>query len=101
MNKELITLFFSMEHESNELIEVFNKEQLLDFYISGCELRLRMERRFEDFNKFHKETGITLGDLLINKYNVAKQLHEEFINSDEFIKYLKELDEYSEKYVSL
>ena len=75
MNKELITLFFSMEHESDELIDVFNKEQLLDFYISGCELRLRMEHRFEDFNKFHKETGITLGDLLINKYNVAKQLH--------------------------
>jgi len=67
MNKELITLFFSMEHESDELIDVFNKEQLLDFYISGCELRLRMERRFEDFNKFHKETGITLGNLLLNK----------------------------------
>lgn len=75
MNKELITLFFSMEHESDELIDVFNKEQLLDFYINGCELRLRMERRFEDFNKFHKETGITLGNLLLNKYNVAKQLH--------------------------
>ncbi len=75
MNKELITLFFSMEHESDELIDVFNKEQLLDFYISGCELRLRMERRFEDFNKFHKETGITLGNLLLNKHNVAKQLH--------------------------
>ena len=30
-----------------------------------------------------------------------QQIHEEFINSEEFIKYLKELDEYSEKYVSL
>ena len=33
--------------------------------------------------------------------DIHQQLHEEFINSDEFIKYLKELDEYSEKYVSL
>ena len=75
MNKELITLFFSMEHESDHLIEVFNKKQLLDLYVGGCELRLRMEHRFSNFNKFHKETGITLGKLLENKYNVARQLH--------------------------
>jgi len=75
MNKELVTLFFSMEHEADELIDVFNKKQLLDLYIGGCELRLRMECRFNDFNKFHKETGITLGNLLVNKYNVARQLH--------------------------
>ena len=75
MNKELITLFFSMEHESNELIEVFDKKQLLDFYLGGCELRLRMESRFNNFNEFYKETGITLGKLLENKYNVARQLH--------------------------
>jgi len=75
MNKEIVTLFFSMEHEAYELIDVFNKKQLLDLYIGGCELRLRMECRFSDFNKFHKETGITLGNLLVNKYNVARQLH--------------------------
>jgi len=75
MNKELVTLFFAMEHEADELIDVFNKKQLLDLYIGGCELRLRMECRFNDFNKFHKETGITLGNLLVNKYNVARQLH--------------------------
>ena len=75
MNKELIALFFAMEHEADELIDVFVKEQLLDFYINGCELRLRMEKRFNEFNKFHKETGITLGNLLLNKYNLAKQLH--------------------------
>ena len=75
MNKELISLFFAMQHDTDELIEVFKKEQLLDFYINGCELRLRMERKLEDFNKFHKETGITLGNLLLNKHNVAKQLH--------------------------
>lgn len=75
MDKELIALFFSMEHESEELIEVFNKKQLLDFYINGCELRLRMEIRLKDFNKFHKETGITLGNLISNKYNLAKQLN--------------------------
>jgi hypothetical protein len=33
--------------------------------------------------------------------DIHQQLHEEFISSEEFIKYLKELDEYSEKYVSL
>jgi len=33
--------------------------------------------------------------------DIHQQLHEEFINSEGFIKYLKELDEYSEKYVSL
>jgi hypothetical protein len=33
--------------------------------------------------------------------DIHQQLHEEFINSDDFINYLKELDEYSEKYVSL
>jgi hypothetical protein len=33
--------------------------------------------------------------------NTLEQLHQEFINSEEYIKYLKELDEYSEKYVSL
>jgi hypothetical protein len=33
--------------------------------------------------------------------DIYQQLHEEFINSDDFINYLKELDEYSEKYVSL
>ena len=75
MNKELVTLFFAMEHEADELIDVFNKKQLLDLYIGGCELRLRMECRFNDFNKFHKETGITLGNLLSNKYNLAKQLN--------------------------
>jgi len=75
MNKELVTLFFAMEHEADELIDAFNKKQLLDFYIGGCELRLRMECRINDFNKFHKETGITLGNLLVNKYNVARQLH--------------------------
>jgi hypothetical protein len=75
MNKELIALFFAMNHDSDELIEVFKKEQLLDFYINGCELRLRMEYRLKDFNKFHKETGITYGNLLVNKHNLAKQLH--------------------------
>jgi hypothetical protein len=33
--------------------------------------------------------------------DIFEQLHQEFINSEEYIKYLKELDEYSEKYVSL
>jgi hypothetical protein len=33
--------------------------------------------------------------------DIFEQLHQEFINSEEFIKYLKELDEYSKKYVSL
>jgi hypothetical protein len=75
MNKELIALFFSMDHEANELLEVFNKKQLLDFYINGCELRLRMEYRLKDFNKFHKETGISFGNLISNKYNLAKQLN--------------------------
>lgn len=64
-----------MEHESNHLIEIFNKQQLLEFYISGCELRLRLESRLSNFNKFQKETGISLGTLLLNKHNVAKQLH--------------------------
>jgi hypothetical protein len=75
MDKELIALFFSMEHDSDELLEVFNKKQLLDFYINGCELRLRMEYRLKDFNKFHKETGISFGNLISNKYNLAKQLN--------------------------
>jgi len=75
MNKELIALFFSMDHDPNELIETFNKKQLLDFYINGCELRLRMEYRLKDFNKFHKETGISFGNLISNKYNLAKQLN--------------------------
>lgn len=64
-----------MEHESDHLIQIFNKKQLLEFYVSGCELRLRLESRFLNFNKFQKETGISLGKLLENKYNVAKQLH--------------------------
>ena len=75
MNKELIALFFSMDHDCDELLETFGKKQLLDFYINGCELRLRMEKRLKDFNNFHKETGITLGDLLTNKHNLAKQLN--------------------------
>jgi hypothetical protein len=75
MNKELIALFFSMDHEADELLDVFNKKQLLDFYINGCELRLRMEFRLKDFNKFHKETGISFGNLISNKYNLAKQLN--------------------------
>ena len=75
MNKDFITLFFAMEHESDHLIEIFNKQQLLEFYISGCELRLRLESRLSNFNKFQKETGISLGNLLVNKHNVAKQLH--------------------------
>jgi hypothetical protein len=75
MNKELIALFFSMDHEADELLEVFNKKQLLDFYINGCELRLRMEFRLKDFNKFNKETGISFGNLISNKYNLAKQLN--------------------------
>jgi hypothetical protein len=75
MNKELIALFFSMDHEADELLEVFNKKQLLDFYINGCELRLRMEYRLKDFNKFNKETGISFGNLISNKYNLAKQLN--------------------------
>jgi hypothetical protein len=33
--------------------------------------------------------------------DIFEQLHQEFINSEEFIKYLKELDEYSENFVSL
>lgn len=75
MNKELIALFFSMDHEADELLEVFNKKQLLDFYINGCELRLRMEYRLKYFNKFNKETGISFGNLISNKYNLAKQLN--------------------------
>ena len=75
MNKELIALFFSMDHEEDELLEVFNKKQLLDFYINGCELRLRIEYRLKDFNKFNKETGISFGNLISNKYNLAKQLN--------------------------
>jgi hypothetical protein len=64
-----------MDHEADELLEVFNKKQLLDFYINGCELRLRMDYRLKDFNKFHKETGISFGNLISNKYNLAKQLN--------------------------
>jgi hypothetical protein len=33
--------------------------------------------------------------------DIFEQLHQEFINSEDYIKYLKELDEYSKKYVSL
>jgi len=33
--------------------------------------------------------------------DIFEQLHQEFINSEDYIKYLKELDEHSEKYVSL
>ena len=33
--------------------------------------------------------------------DIFEQLHQEFINSEEFIKYLKELDEYSKNFVSL
>ena len=33
--------------------------------------------------------------------DIFEQLHQEFINSEEFINYLKELDEYSENFVSL
>ncbi len=33
--------------------------------------------------------------------DIFEQLHQEFINSEDYIKYLKELDEYSEKFVSL
>jgi hypothetical protein len=64
-----------MDHEADELLEVFNKKQLLDFYINGCELRLRMEYRLKDFNNFNKETGISFGNLISNKYNLAKQLN--------------------------
>ena len=75
MNKEMISLFFSMTHESDELLEVFNKKQLLDFYINGCELRLRMEGRLENFEKFNKETGVEFSALISNKFHLAKQLH--------------------------
>jgi len=75
MNKELIALFFSMDHESEDLLETFSKKQLLDFYINGCELRLRMEYRLKDFNKFHQETGISFGNLISNKHNLAQQLN--------------------------
>jgi hypothetical protein len=68
MNKELIILFFAMEHESDHLIEIFNKQQLLEFYVSGCELRLRMERSFENFNKFH------IFRLLVGSSQLKKQL---------------------------
>jgi hypothetical protein len=33
--------------------------------------------------------------------DIFEQLHQEFINSEDYIKYLKELDEHSEKFVSL
>jgi DNA repair ATPase RecN len=75
MNKELISLFFAMQHDTDELIEVFKKEQLLDFYINGCELRLRMEGRLENFEKFNKETGVEFSALISNKFHLAKQLH--------------------------
>jgi cell division protein FtsL len=34
-----------------------------------------MEFRLKDFNKFNKETGISFGNLISNKYNLAKQLN--------------------------
>ncbi len=34
-----------------------------------------------------------------NMENIFEQIHEEFINSDEFYFYLKELEIYSEKYL--
>ncbi len=34
-----------------------------------------MDYRLKDFNKFHKETGISFGNLISNKYNLAKQLN--------------------------
>ena len=46
-----------MEHESDHLIEIFNKKQLLEFYVSGCELRLRLESRLSNFNKFQLLIG--------------------------------------------
>lgn len=75
MDVDLITLFFSFDHDSDELIETFNKKQLLEFYIEGCELRLRLENSLNNFNDFNKRTGITLGTLLSNKYHLAKQLN--------------------------
>ena len=33
--------------------------------------------------------------------DIHQQLHQEFVNSEDFLIFLKELDIYSEKYVSL
>lgn len=75
MDIDLITLFFSFTHEKEELIQNFNKKQLLEFYIAGCETRLRLQKSIENFNDFNKRTGITLGSLISNKYHLAKQLN--------------------------
>jgi hypothetical protein len=75
MNVDLITLFFSFTHEKEELIQTFNKKQLLEFYIAGCETRLRLQNSIDNFNEFNERTGITLGSLISNKYHLAKQLN--------------------------
>jgi hypothetical protein len=75
MKKELVSLFFSMTHEVDHLLEVFNKKQLLDFYINGCELRIRMEGQLENFERFNKETGVEFGALISNRFHLAKQLN--------------------------
>ena len=45
-----------------------------------------------------KKTDI-LKIIKTNMENIFEQIHEEFINSDEFGIYLKELEIYSEKYL--
>lgn len=75
MDKELTTLFFAMNHTVYELTSTFNKLQLVSFYSDGCELKYQLQCCIDDFESFHKKTGISLGKLMTNKYHLAKQMH--------------------------
>jgi hypothetical protein len=75
MDKELTTLFFSMNHTVYELTSTFKKTQLISFYSDGCELKYQLQCCIDDFEFFHKKTGVPLGKLLSNKYHLAKQMY--------------------------
>ena len=49
--------------------------------------------------KTQQEKTDILKIIKTNMENIFEQIHEEFINSDEFDIYLKELEIYSEKYL--
>lgn len=95
MNREIATLFFSMSHDEEELIETFSKVQLLELYTEGCLIRKEINYCINNFQNFNHLTGMSLGGLFSNKYHVSKELNVlnnslkklgyKFINEQEYL----------------
>jgi hypothetical protein len=75
-NEEFSSLFYSVKHNTDHLLEDYNREILLMVYSDGIDLSIRLEKIIKNYNSLEdvKELA-SLSQLICQRIHLVEQLH--------------------------